>query len=44
MFKAVTFYDHAPEAPVRHLPVGATDVDVLQLSRFFYGLRFRMPG
>ncbi|MFT4623946.1 MAG: SAM-dependent methyltransferase [Myxococcota bacterium] len=40
-FRAVTFYDHSPEAPVRHLPPDATDVDVVQLSRFFYGLRFR---
>lgn len=44
MFRLVTFYDRDPHAPVEHVPAGATDVLVEQLSRFFYCLRFRMPA
>ena len=43
MFRLVTFYDRHPHAPVEHLPAGAVDVRVEQISRFFYCLSFRMP-
>jgi SAM-dependent methyltransferase len=41
-FKAATFYDRNPRAPVDALPAGAEDVLVEQASRFFYTLRFRV--
>lgn len=41
-FRAATFYDRNPRAPVDALPPGARDVLVEQASRFFYTLRFRM--
>lgn len=44
VFRAVTFYDAAPHAPLEHLPEGAADVVEEQLSRFFYCLRFRLPA
>lgn len=40
-FRAATFYDPRPRAPVDELPRGAKDVLVEQASRFFYTLRFR---
>lgn len=43
MFRLVTFYDRHPHAPVEHLPPEATDVQVDQIARFLYSLRFRMP-
>lgn len=42
-FRAVTFYESDPHAPVEHLPPGAVDVRDEQPSRFFYCLSFRMP-
>lgn len=42
-FKAATFYDPRPRAPVEDLPGNAQDVLVEQASRFFYTLRFRAP-
>ncbi len=42
-FKWMTIYDRDPHAPVEHLPAGATGVEVEQLGRFFYCLRFSMP-
>jgi len=43
MFRMLTFYDSDPHCPVELLPQGATDVERRQVSRFYYGLRFRMP-
>lgn len=43
MFRLLTFYDADPHCPVELLPEGATDVEQRQVSRFYYGLRFRMP-
>lgn len=40
-FRAATFYDRSPRAPVEDLPSNARDVLVEQASRFFYTLRFR---
>lgn len=40
-FRAATFYDARPRAPVEELPRSAKDVLVEQASRFFYTLRFR---
>jgi ubiquinone/menaquinone biosynthesis C-methylase UbiE len=42
-FRLLTFYDRDPKAPVAHLPAGAGDVRVRQLSRFYYALSFTMP-
>lgn len=42
-FRAITFYDDAPAAPIAQLPPGAEDVLQEQVSRFYYSLRFRMP-
>lgn len=41
-FRAATFYDRRPRAPVEELPPEASDVLVEQASRFFYCLRFRV--
>jgi ubiquinone/menaquinone biosynthesis C-methylase UbiE len=41
-FKLVTFYDPHPHCPVEALPPDATDVQVEQIDRFFYCLRFRL--
>ncbi len=43
-FRLVTFYDRNPHAPVEHLPPGAREVHVEQLSRFLYCLTFSMNG
>jgi ubiquinone/menaquinone biosynthesis C-methylase UbiE/uncharacterized protein YbaR (Trm112 family) len=43
MFRAITFYDPAPAAPLAHLPAGALDVVDEQATRFYYCLTFRMP-
>jgi ubiquinone/menaquinone biosynthesis C-methylase UbiE/uncharacterized protein YbaR (Trm112 family) len=43
MFRAITFYDPAPAAPVAHLPAAAVDVVDEQATRFYYCLTFRMP-
>jgi phytoene/squalene synthetase len=43
-FRLLTFYDRSPHCPVEMLPPGATDVMEEQVSRFYYSLRFRMPG
>ena len=41
-FRLLTFYDTDPHAPVEALPGGATDVQVDQISRFYYCMRFVM--
>ncbi len=41
-FKAATFYDSRPRAPVEDVPAEATDLRVEQASRFFYCMRFRV--
>ncbi len=43
-FRALTFYDQDPHAPVELLPDGATDVVSEQISRFYYCLRFRVES
>jgi hypothetical protein len=43
-FRLLTFYDPSPHCPTELLPEGAYDVLEEQVSRFFYCLRFRMPG
>ena len=43
-FTGLTWYDGNPHAPVEHLPAGAYDVRVEQVSRFYYCLTFRMPA
>lgn len=43
-FRAITFYDDDPHAPVDELPDQAVDVRDEQISRFYYCLSFRMPG
>jgi ubiquinone/menaquinone biosynthesis C-methylase UbiE/uncharacterized protein YbaR (Trm112 family) len=43
MFRALTFYDPAPAAPLESLPPGAADVIDEQASRFYYCLTFVMP-
>ncbi len=40
-FKALTFYDRAPQSPAHLLPEDAYDVLERQISRFYYALRFR---
>jgi ubiquinone/menaquinone biosynthesis C-methylase UbiE len=42
-FRVLAFYDAAPVAPVAHLPAGASEVAVEQVSRFYYCLSFRVP-
>jgi len=42
-FRALTFYDRAPAAPVEHLPDNAAGVLLEQISNFYYCLTFRMP-
>jgi ubiquinone/menaquinone biosynthesis C-methylase UbiE/uncharacterized protein YbaR (Trm112 family)/alkylhydroperoxidase/carboxymuconolactone decarboxylase family protein YurZ len=42
-FRALTIYDLAPHAPVEHLPAGATNVTIEQVSRFYYCMTFSMP-
>lgn len=44
MFKMGNFYDETPHAPVECVPKGATSLEVGQVSRFFYYLRFRTPA
>jgi ubiquinone/menaquinone biosynthesis C-methylase UbiE len=44
VFRALTFYATESESPIGHLPAGATDVVSEQLSRYYYGLTFRMPS
>jgi ubiquinone/menaquinone biosynthesis C-methylase UbiE/uncharacterized protein YbaR (Trm112 family) len=43
MFRALTFYDPAPAAPIAFLPRDATGVIDEQASRFYYCLTFTMP-
>jgi ubiquinone/menaquinone biosynthesis C-methylase UbiE/uncharacterized protein YbaR (Trm112 family) len=43
-FRMLTFYDADPHSPVELLPPGAEDVRSEAISRFYYCLRFRMPG
>jgi hypothetical protein len=43
VFRALTFYASDSASPVGHLPPGATDVVSEQVSRYYYGLTFRMP-
>ena len=43
-FRAITFYDDDPHAPVEQLPPRAVDVRDEQISRFYYCLSFRMPA
>jgi ubiquinone/menaquinone biosynthesis C-methylase UbiE/uncharacterized protein YbaR (Trm112 family) len=42
-FKAITFYDDAPAAPIDALPPSVREKKVEQLSPFYYGLSFRAP-
>jgi ubiquinone/menaquinone biosynthesis C-methylase UbiE/uncharacterized protein YbaR (Trm112 family) len=42
-FRAITFYDSAPGAPIDELPPDAVDVIDEQATRFYYCLTFRMP-
>jgi ubiquinone/menaquinone biosynthesis C-methylase UbiE len=44
VFRALTFYASESASPVGDLPPGATDVVSEQLSRYYYGLTFRMPS
>jgi ubiquinone/menaquinone biosynthesis C-methylase UbiE len=44
VFGALTFYATAPESPIGDLPAGAIEVASEQLSRYYYGLTFRMPS
>ena len=41
-FAMVTFYDGNPRAPVEQVPLGAKDLETVQVSSFFYCMRFRM--
>ncbi len=43
MFRALTFYDPSPTAPLAFLPRDATGVIDEQASRFYYCLTFAMP-
>lgn len=43
-FRAITFYDDDPRAPVTELPAAAIDVRDEQISRFYYCLSYRMPA
>lgn len=43
-FRAITFYDDDPHAPVDELPTQAVDVLDEQVSRFYYCLTFKMPS
>ncbi|MCA9552862.1 MAG: methyltransferase domain-containing protein [Myxococcales bacterium] len=42
-FRAITFYERNPSCPSALLPPGVEDVQVRQISRFYYALRFRRP-
>ena len=42
-FKALTFYDDQPHAPVAALPPSAQDIRLTHLSRFYYCMSFRVP-
>jgi ubiquinone/menaquinone biosynthesis C-methylase UbiE/uncharacterized protein YbaR (Trm112 family) len=42
-FFSITFYDPGSKCPTALLPAGAEAVLEEQLSRFYYGLTFRMP-
>ena len=44
LFRAITFYDEDPRAPVAELPAQAVDVHDEQVSRFYYCLSFKMPA
>ena len=44
MFRWITLLDRVAHAPVEHLPRGATDVRVTQVSSFYYCLSFRTPA
>ncbi|MEZ4465608.1 MAG: class I SAM-dependent methyltransferase [bacterium] len=44
LFRAVTFYDRHPHAPVEAVPAGATAVESGQASPCFYLLRFQTPA
>ena len=39
-FRALTWYDRQPAAPVDELPGNVADVEVTQVSRFYYAMRF----
>jgi SAM-dependent methyltransferase/uncharacterized protein YbaR (Trm112 family) len=43
-FESLTWFDRDPRAPVDAVPKGAVDIEVSRVSRFYYCLRFRMPG
>ena len=43
-FRALTWYDPAPSAPIEAVPNGAEHVSVKPVSRFYYCLSFRMPA
>lgn len=43
LFRAFTFYDRRPHAPLEHLPAGALAVQQEQCGPAFYCLTFRMP-
>lgn len=42
-FRAITFYDSTPGAPIEELPPGAEGIVDEQATRFYYCLTFRMP-
>src|SRR5262249_50070463 len=39
-----TWFDRSPEPPLKHLPKGASHVEVRRVSRFYYCLTFRVSG
>ena len=41
-FKLITFWDPAPRAPTNLVPPGSYDIVEEQLTRFFYGLSFKV--
>jgi ubiquinone/menaquinone biosynthesis C-methylase UbiE/uncharacterized protein YbaR (Trm112 family) len=43
-FWGLTWFDPNPEPPIKHLPKGASHVELRRVSRFYYCLTFRMPG
>jgi ubiquinone/menaquinone biosynthesis C-methylase UbiE/alkylhydroperoxidase/carboxymuconolactone decarboxylase family protein YurZ len=44
LFRALTLLDASPRPPHDELPSEATDVESRPVSRFYYGLRFRIGG
>jgi SAM-dependent methyltransferase len=44
MFHWITVFDRVKRAPVEHVPRGVSDVQVSQVSPFYYCLSFRAPA